>query len=196
MLAVRDENTEALVALVEGKADPNSRIRDGRGMSALQVALEEANEEDKRDEDQLMAQLLLECNADPNSKAGTMRLLHKAVVAKDNAAVAMLLRHKADVNVTENTGKTPHHLAARGGYDKGLEMLLGMRADTDALSVDGKTALQLAEVNRKAECVALLSNVERVQANAEEVLSMALSSLTIGGAAEYIRLKVCALETA
>ena len=31
MLAVHDENAEALVALVEGNADRNSRTNDGRG---------------------------------------------------------------------------------------------------------------------------------------------------------------------
>ena len=157
MLAVQNSNAEAVAALVHCKASPNSRTKSGAGKSALEVALDEPEDEHR------MAQLLLECKADPNTSSGQLSMLHKAVVAKDVTGAALLLRHKADVAVTEQTGKMPHHLAARAGCAEILKMLLSGRADASALTKEGKSALQLAEVNRKAECVAMLRNVSQAQ---------------------------------
>ena len=157
MLAVQNSNAEAVAALVHCKASPNSRTKSGAGKSALEVALDEPEDEHR------MAQLLLECKADPNISSGQLSMLHKAVVAKDVTGAALLLRHKADVAVTEQTGKMPHHLAARAGCAEILKMLLSGRADASVLTKEGKSALQLAEVNRKAECVAMLRNVSQAQ---------------------------------
>jgi len=153
MLAVQNAIADTVPALVQCKANPNTRTKSGAGKSALEEAIDEPEDQHR------MAQLLLECKADPNTNSGKLAMLHKVVAGKDATAVAMLLRHKADVSVTEQTGKMPHHLAARAGCTEILKMLLSGKADVNALSKEGKTALQLAEVNRKAECVELLQFV-------------------------------------
>lgn len=62
----------------------------------------------------------------------------------------------------------PHHLAARAGYEEGLELLLRSGADVNALTLEGLTALQLADLNGKSECAALLRGKEQVQAISKE----------------------------
>lgn len=169
LLAVCDENAEALTALMRMKANPNCRTKAGLGISALQVALTELDK-DEQDKHRRMTYLLLDGNADPNSKTGnsTTTVIHKAVIGKDSIGVRYLLEFKADVNVGDQTGKTPYHLAARQGFDEILSVLLDHKADLNALSKEGSTALNLAEKNRRTKCAELLRRALEQAADSRE----------------------------
>ena len=116
---MENQDPEGLASLIKAKANVNARKTEGSKVSLLQVALQ-ADDDDRH----LVIQLLLEGHADPNAQSGAMSALIKAVAAHDTTTVALLLKHGADLNATERTGKMPHHLAARAGYVDILSMLL------------------------------------------------------------------------
>ena len=75
--------------------------------------------------------------------------------------MALLLEYGAElVAAFGHSGMAPLHLAARAGALEIAKMLLAAKADPNAVDAKGKTALQLAEVNKKEAVVALLSEVQ------------------------------------
>jgi len=70
--------------------------------------------------------------------------------------VALLLANKADVNVTNENGRTPLHYAATQNHTDLVELLLANQADVNAKDIEGKTPLSLALRNKRNTAVAEL----------------------------------------
>ena len=77
-------------------------------------------------------ELLLAAKADPDGEGGDP--LRTAVARGHPAAVALLLRHKADPN--PEAGQPPLSLAAAGGYAEAVELLLRHKASPARGSLD------------------------------------------------------------
>ena len=85
--------------------------------------------------------------------------LHAAVDGAHHGAVALLLRHKADVNTADIFENTPVHLAARGIDHRILHDLLAEKGvSVDAVNVKGRTALHFASACVRPSAVTSLLN--------------------------------------
>ena len=71
------------------------------------------------------------------------------------AAVQLLLRHGAAHSTAGKGGFTPLAAAARAGALKAIPLLLEAGADPDAPTASGKSARQLAVINKKTAVVEL-----------------------------------------
>ena len=133
--------------LVDHKADLS--LRDGLGSTVLERLLEEECVE--------TARCLLEAKASPHDTCGSGSLLNAASSSKRASSVRLLLQYKARLDIVcEHSGMSPLHLAARAGAADIVQVLLQAKADAGTKTTHGKTALQLAEVNKQQACVELL----------------------------------------
>ncbi|ESO09480.1 hypothetical protein HELRODRAFT_73827, partial [Helobdella robusta] len=116
-----------------------------------------------------MVDLLLKKGADIVAKdIYGNNLLHTAASYGAEKVVEYLLGDKTgnknfenknfeiDVNLPNNNGWTPLHIAAEKGNEKLCEHLLQNGAHVDVKSAGGKTALHWASIANSSECVALL----------------------------------------
>ena len=74
-------------------------------------------------------------------------------------AAEALCAHGAELDARDNAQRTPLIYAAYQGHTKICEMLLALGADPSLKNKDGKTALDRAREENKAECAALLQPV-------------------------------------
>lgn len=107
--------------------------------------------------------LLLEKGANPNEpshNAMQVRPLHSAVAHRQPQVALtiakILLKHGAEVNVTQQGGWTPLHQAAARGHAKLVKILLAHGADKQAESDTKLTPLQVAINGDYPEVVKLL----------------------------------------
>ena len=104
--------------------------------------------------------MLLEARADPalgcHAIGKDNGCLHQATLKGDAALVTLLLQHSADVNALGRDGWTPLCLAARAGHLLIAEALLAGGAAPAYRLPGGKSALDIATVNKKAPLIALL----------------------------------------
>ena len=146
--------------------DVNARNADGR--TALHAAL------DAETRDLGVARALLARGADArlagkDTSAGGGGLLHHYASRGDVEALGALIEAlgaRAAAALDERTeprggaaptgGWTPLHLAARGGKRAACEALLAAGASAAAVDAGGRTPLELALANRRAEVVAVL----------------------------------------
>ncbi len=107
-------------------------------------------------------QLLLDAGADPNweSSDGITPLYRAAGFASDDG-IALLLRHKAQVDHVCQKGKsnwTPLMMAVWNSRTDTVRLLLEAGASRDLKDINGKTALHLAMERQQKEIVELLRN--------------------------------------
>jgi ankyrin repeat protein len=150
MYAVEQQHEDTIKQLLARGANPNRVSDEGRGRTALFVAIAHQNA--------AIIRLLLEKRADAgvvDAESGNTPL-HWAARLGHLAAVEMLLRTgQADVNARNKQGETPTWMAVRHGRAIVLSLLL--HAGADAVSTrQGVTLLHVAAAEGFADCVHLL----------------------------------------
>lgn len=133
-LAVAANNIEEADRLLAEGANPGEKAM--MGHSPLIMAA--------RCDYSLIAERLLKAGADPNQKDNLQWApLHHAIKT-DNAnldMISILVRHGADVNVTDSHLRTPLHRAAQFGHVEVVRLLLRLGADPNAKDKNGWTPL-------------------------------------------------------
>jgi ankyrin repeat protein len=79
-----------------------------------------------------------------------------ASIRRDEALVALLLRHEADPNIQDELGQTPLHFACSGGQKAIVVLLLQHHADPKVENKLNCTPYQAAIQNRHHEVASLL----------------------------------------
>ncbi|XP_069509848.1 serine/threonine-protein phosphatase 6 regulatory ankyrin repeat subunit C isoform X3 [Ambystoma mexicanum] len=83
--------------------------------------------------------------------------LHAAAFADNIHGLQLLLRHQAEVNAIDQSGKTPLMMAAENGQTAAVEFLLfRAKADVSLLDVNKNTALHLASSKGHEKCALLI----------------------------------------
>uniref|UniRef100_A0A7S0NTW6 Uncharacterized protein n=1 Tax=Calcidiscus leptoporus TaxID=127549 RepID=A0A7S0NTW6_9EUKA len=152
-----DSGVDLVRVLLRHKADVNTRDINER------TPLEQAVDAGRHG----VVKLLLEADAEPTAVGKRHGVLHQAVIKSDACMVELLLKHNAeassckpaarlDVNGCGRDGWTPLALAARAGHTAAAELLLEYGAAPTVVMANGKTALDIARVNKKDSIVALL----------------------------------------
>uniref|UniRef100_A0A8C1KAY1 Ankyrin repeat domain 52a n=1 Tax=Cyprinus carpio TaxID=7962 RepID=A0A8C1KAY1_CYPCA len=107
------------------------------------------------------AELLLEssvCNSLVNIRDAKGRTpLHAAAVAEDVAGLQLVLRHGADINAVDHSGRSALMVAADNGQSGAVALLLHRaKADLSLLDVNKNTALHLACSKAHEMCAMLI----------------------------------------
>ena len=105
-----------------------------------------------------IADLLLTKNADVNAKTGKGETpLHFAASYGHKDIAELLLSNKANINVRDGIGCTPlYYYAATNGRIEEVRMLLAAKADVNAATLRGYTALSGAASYGREDIVRLL----------------------------------------
>ena len=144
-IAIRNDNTTALGALLQRGFDPNTVNE--KGQPGLTVAIQERSAKS--------AKLLLEqptVKIDALNRAGESALM-MAALKGDIAAAKMLLERGAKVN---QSGWSPLHYAATGPEPELVRLLLERGAEVEAASPNGTTPLMMAAQYGSEDSVKLL----------------------------------------
>lgn len=144
-IAIRNDNTSTLRALLQRGFDPNTA--DERGQPGLTLAMQENSPR--------AAKLLLEqpgLKIDALNLAGESALM-MAALKGDMAGVKMLLERGAKVN---QGGWSPLHYAATGPEPDIVRLLLARGAEIDATAPNGITPLMMAAQYGSEDSVTLL----------------------------------------
>jgi ankyrin repeat protein len=143
-------------------------------------------------EDVATVEVLLNHSASVRACGSSGAPLHLAA-QKGNNKIVMLLVQKglpADIDIQDNHGCTPLHLAASNGWLNTTKLLVWMGADMLCLSVDGKAPADLATDNRHA---VILNYFTRTQDNVFSNFSNCNPVLQRLGAALFIATVECSV---
>ena len=179
MIAAVSNQEEELVVLLTGGADPN--LQDGHGKTALLLALEQGHSNCVRallnDErtNVMVADLFGRIS------------LHAAAARELDLLEPLLARvSENEVDVMDNKGWTPLHVAASQGHEASIQRLLAAGSDPTRPTNAGERPLQLCEssagrqmlgdaiVNREARTKEAANSVPANQASGGHVLSTGL----------------------
>jgi len=143
--AARQGRTEIVEVLVARGADLDAA--DSEGNTSLMLSAGRYPD---------IANLLLDSGATVDLKDGNdLSAMAVAAVSGRSDLVALLIRYGADVNL-RSAGLTPLHFAARDGHAEVARILISHGADANAQTLDGETAMQLAEARGHVEFVEVL----------------------------------------
>ncbi|XP_034005681.1 cyclin-dependent kinase 4 inhibitor C isoform X1 [Trematomus bernacchii] len=110
-----------------------------------------------------VVEALLSAGAEFNIRDPVLRLtpLHDAARAGYIGSVQKLVLYGADVNLCDEIGNLPLHLAAMEGNLEVIRLLIGRTADPRARSAEGCTAGQLAHLHQKIEAAKYIEDYLR-----------------------------------
>jgi len=151
-LAIESEGPAALSMvslLLEYRADPN--VTDVEGRSALHQALD--FDDERSGANLQLAEVLLQHKADPSLGVSGSSCLHIAAGRNDADVLRVLLPHAKSLSAAGKGGFTPLALAARSGALAVVPLLLQAGADPNEPTRAGKSARELAVINKKAKVV-------------------------------------------
>ncbi|XP_049910619.1 cyclin-dependent kinase 4 inhibitor C isoform X2 [Epinephelus moara] len=96
---------------------------------------------------------LLEAGADPNIRDPVLRLTVTHDAAREGFinSVRELVDHGADINLVDEHGNLPLHLAAREGHLEVVQLLIGRTVNPRTPNGQGYTAAQLAHLHRRED---------------------------------------------
>lgn len=100
----------------------------------------------------LTALLLVSCGGKPDLEAGLL----KAAEAGKLDDVTALLEKGADIDTTDDFGRTPLMMSALGGHTRIAKVLIDAGADIGAAAKYGQTALQFAEEQGNSDIAGML----------------------------------------
>ena len=136
--AVDEYDIDDIEKLVRAGADINAR--NSEGLTLVQMAIKDRTED--------IAEILLSLGADVNLKAHSngYTAMHYAADSGDEDLVALLLKHKANVNIADKRGETPLHIAAHEGHEDTVRKLLDAGAAVLAQDNLGRTPARTADI--------------------------------------------------
>ncbi|XP_051928872.1 cyclin-dependent kinase 4 inhibitor C isoform X1 [Hippocampus zosterae] len=110
-----------------------------------------------------VVEVLLDAGADPNLRDPVLGLTATHDAAREGFAdtVRALLAHGADVNLADERGNLPLHLAAKWGRVEAVRVLVGATVDPLTANVDGHTAEQLALLSGYGDTAACIRSYLR-----------------------------------
>ena len=135
---------EHVIAFYPEDVNPQEKSK----WSPLRVAVENGHVD--------VARLLLEHGAFPNPVVGRCTLLHHASRCDDSDDIQLLIDHGADVDCTDDTDRTPLHLASANGCVRAMQRLLLYGADVNKHMRHGWTPLHRASTHGTPEGIRLL----------------------------------------
>lgn len=99
-----------------------------------------------------IAEALLRANADPNVPDPDMGLTVAHDASRDGFldTLKVLVQGGADVNLVDNSGNLPLHLAAKEGHQDVVEFLTPCTLDPSAHNAQGQTPCDLAKIHNKS----------------------------------------------
>lgn len=109
-----------------------------------------------------MTRYLLTKGADteiPSRNSFSVYPLHSATASNSTEIVEILLKAGASPNVRQQQNITPLHSAAHNGNMKIARLLIDYGADTSSVTVDGKSALDMAAASGADEIINLLKSI-------------------------------------
>ena len=152
-IGCEEPNQMMISLLLDHGANPN--VRDVEQRSALHLALD--FDDDLRGVDLPLAEVLLKKGADPalgsNDIGMANTCVHAAVEHSELDVLKLLLRYGAPHSSPGKGGFTPLALAARSGAIRAVLPLLEAGADPDAKTPAGKSARELAVINKRAKVI-------------------------------------------
>ena len=166
-------------ALMKYMGDPEAMAKFGRkfqdivkDIPALAETAEAENNDEEEEEEEIddstvlgatcagnveRLQEILKEGQDVNQRDEEGRTaLHFAAGYGDLKCMEALLDAKADVNAKDNDSNPPLHFAAGYGFEEAAELLMKHGGDAKAVNKEGKTAVEVAELNEQQNVVAVL----------------------------------------
>ena len=152
-IGCEEPNQMMISLLLDHGANPN--VRDVEQRTALHLALD--FDDDLRGIDLPLAEVLLKKGADPSLGSNEIGMantcLHAAVDHSEVDVLKLLLRYDAPHSSPGKGGYTPLALAARSGAIASVQPLLEAGADPDAPTPAGKSARDMAVINKRAKVI-------------------------------------------
>jgi len=151
LFAIRTDNINGLINLIEEGADINWKDSKMEGVTALHEAARRGNIE--------IVRYLLQNGADINSKNyNGLTPLHIAAYCGENIIVNTLISEGAKVNIKAKDNITPLHSAASMGHQDTVELLIKNGAEVHTRSSkDALTPLDFATRERHQDVAEFLS---------------------------------------
>lgn len=143
---VTSGSVEVVKALINAKADPS--IKDSKKLMAINYAIDFGYNN--------IAQLLRDAR-DQNGRTA----LILAVINRQPADVALLIKYGFDINATDNSGQTALIYAATQGNLPLVKLLVNAKADKSVKDESGLTAAEIAEANGHPEIVEFLTGEKK-----------------------------------